>query len=482
MFFMHLVAALILLSSVAQARVSPSVTPEHSWYDSIDQLEAFGCAYATSRVLRPQSFQDLRDAVYVADSEELCRAPEWLLRERARLFYPIYTNEASVSGYFHQNDDLPLNGIEGSNSTLFPQRSARPTVDGGNFNFEFRFVTQAGKEGGLGIAMGATPGLFAGLQNYSSLTGRGYLQEAFITAGYGRTELTFGRVARQFGDARHGTLLLSRASRPIDSLELVVRPHILGSPFGFLGPVSLRVFAGNLNHSGFVDNARLGGLALSLRPAPWLELAWMELYQFGGNGIPRLEASDLLKLLIYSGDPLLEAKRSRSSVFQVSLREPKTKAKLYLQGYLEGYTGEASGLAGLWFPKVGWTDLRFELAYTAENAYTHPTYRQGLTREGIALGHPLGPDALGAYFDFGFPLFSSWRGELGFSLEARDRHPAASVATETRYGASLALKRNWYSTTFSVEARSHFAREAGYVTGQSNHFVSSLATLSYNFF
>ncbi len=482
MFFMRLVAALLLMSSVAVARITPGVVPEHSWYDSIDQLEAFGCAYATSRLLRPQAYEDLRNAVYVAETEDLCKAPEWLLGERQRLFYPIYTNAASASAYFHQNDSLPLNGVEGGGSTIFPLRSGRPTVDGGNLNLEFRFVTSAGKEGGMGLAFGVTGGFLGALQNYNSGVARFYLQEAFATAGYGRTELTFGRVARQFGDAYHGTLLLSLASRPMDSLELVVRPHILGSPFGFLGPVSLRAFAGNLDRSAFVNNARLAGLAISLRPTAWLEIGWMELYQFGGAGVPALQARDILSLLLYSGDPRLDAKRSRSSVFQVSLREPKTHAKLYLQGYFEGHTGETSGLLGLWFPKVGWSDLRFEIAYTSENAYTNSTYRQGLTREGIMLGHPLGPDAMGGYFDFGFPIFTAWRGELGLSLEARDHHPSATSVTENRYGAGLNLKRHWINTTLSLEGKYTYALGAGYVANESNNLVSALATLSYSFF
>ena len=47
---------------------------------------------------------------------------------------------------------------------------------------------------------------------------------------------------------------------------------------------------------------------LFVTAAQWLELAWMELYQFGGKGIPALEIRDILKILVYSGDPALDAK------------------------------------------------------------------------------------------------------------------------------------------------------------------------------
>jgi hypothetical protein len=420
--------------------------------------------------------------VYVAGAEDLCKAPEWLLRERQRLFHPFLANEASAAAFFQQNDRVLLEGTEAGTTPLFPLRSGRPAADGANLNLEFQFAAQAGRDDGLGIALGVTPGFALLLADYSSLTGRFYLQEAYAKIGYGWWELTFGRLQRQFGDSRHGTLLLSRSARPMDSLEIALRPHVLGTPFGFLGPFSFRIFAGNLDKSAFVSGAKLGGLEISLRPTRGLELAWMELYQFGGTGVAPLEPADLLKLLIYSADPALDAKRSRSSVFQISLREPKTHGKLYLQTYFEGYTGEVSALAGVYFPKVGSSDLRFEAAYTAEHAYQHPTYRQGLTREGLPLGHPLGPDALGGYLDLGFPLLTSWRGEVGAFAEARDRHPAAGVATEVRYGGGLSLRRHWQSTSFSLEGRYGYLQGAQYLPGQTNSVLSVQSFLSYSFF
>ena len=89
---------------------------------------------------------------------------------------------------------------------------------------------------------------------------------------------------------------------------------------------------------------------------------------------------------------------------------------------------------------------------------------------------------MGGYFDFGFPLFTSWRGELGFSLESRDRHPAADQATENRYGGAVSLKRHWTNTTFSLESKYNYLTGSGYVPNESNHLVSVLGLLSYGFY
>ncbi len=462
--------------------MSPNVDPGHSWYEAIDKLEAYGCAYPTFRLIRSQTYEDLRSAVYVQDAEELCKAPEWLLAERARLFAPAYTNAASAGVFLQQNDRLALKGLEAAVTPLFPLRQGRPDFDGVNLNLEFRAVAQAGREDHIGYALGATPGFLGAVENYSNPFGRFYLQDWFVKLGYGWAEIAAGRLPREFGDARHGNLLLSQAAKPINSVELTIRPHILGSPLSVLGPFSLKLFAGNLDRSTFVDGARLAGLALGFRPAPWLELAWMELYQFGGVGVPSVEPTDLLKMLVYLGDPALEVKRSRQSVFQISLREAKSHTKIYVQAHLDGRSGQVSGITGLYFPKLGNADLRLEAAYTAPEAYGHPTYPQGLVYEGLPLGHPLGPDALGGYVDVGFPLLRSWRGEIQGFLESRNRHPGAGTVAEERLGGGILLKRHWPATTFVLEARAASITGAGYIPNELNQVVSTRAILSYSFF
>ncbi len=110
---MFLPVALFLLSLSAQAQVSPGVSPERSSYDSIDQLEAFGCAYATSRILRPQAFADLRDAVYVAETEALCAAPELASGGAGPAFLPPHHHRSLGRGLLPPKRFPPVEGAGG---------------------------------------------------------------------------------------------------------------------------------------------------------------------------------------------------------------------------------------------------------------------------------------------------------------------------------------------------------------------------------
>jgi hypothetical protein len=302
--------------------------------------------------------------------------------------------------------------------------------------------------------LGVTPGFFAGYDTNGKILGRFYVLEGYAKIAYGFSEFTLGRLARRFGEAHHGSLLYSGASAPLDAMEYALRPIVPGGAFSFLGPVSLRTWLGSQGGSDIaVPGTWLWGVEWGLRPFHWWELAFAELIQFGGTGSPDLSVGDYMAFPFSGGTP---SQRHLSFAVNSAFWLPHHWAKVYGQVLLNRISDPAiapvSFLVGAWAPRIGRADVRLEYVRTAQGAYQHPFWTQGLTYRGSPLGHPLGADAEGLYVDVGLPpLFTWWHGEIGLLLEARGLSLAGAQGPEKRYGVSLVGGRRWgYS---DIEAR-----------------------------
>jgi hypothetical protein len=492
----YLLAGLILVwgSVVAHARITVNVPAGSPVYSYLDRLEAYGCVLPTYRATRPQSYGDLQESLIIEESNpddeggdpapSRCQAPEWLLLEKQLLTRPALQNDARVSFLALRTDAIGLRGIDATVTPLFPQRENRPTYDGLNLYTEFNANAQAGRT--WGIAISATPGWVGALADYRSPNGKFYLQEGYFKLGYRRAELLFGRTAMQFGETAHGSLLLSGATAPINQVKFTLRPHA----FSFLGPLTFETWLSTETASRFVDDAHFAGASLALRPVSGFEVAVLELFQFGGLNRPALEPSDVLSMFAYSGAAGLEAKRQRMMAWHASLWALDHGVKFYAQAAWESlgrpanwFKNDLSTLVGVWLPRIGAGEFRFEYLRTAPNAYQSRPYPQGLSYLGSPLGHPLGPDADGVYLDFGLPPLKAWRPGLGLFYEARSRSiSGAGLSPEYRYGAGLDLVKRWQNAELSLSGRLAYAANHQYLTRQNNTLGALFANWRYSFF
>jgi hypothetical protein len=480
-----LTCLVFLFSVAARAEVSPYLSSYSGAYENVEKLEALGCAYPTFRALGPQSFYDVRAALDWDAERTACDAPEWLMDERQILIRPALALELRSDGFSALDDSVQLPGISASLWPTFPMRQNRPNANGVNLSNE---LFLSGRSGGqtMGYAASATPGFYAGYDTGGAVLGRFYLQEAYVKVGFGYSEISFGRYARRFGDARHGSLLFSGASAPLDTFEYALRPYVFGGPLQYLGPFSLRTWLGNQGDSAEVPGTQLWGFELGARPFSWWEFAFAQLFQFGGVGAPYLGLGETLTQLIGGGGSGLSGRRHASLALYSGFWGPKHFVKGYGQ-VLWNRLGDSvsapfSFQAGLWFPKLNKWDLRLEYARTGSGAYEHPFWRQGLTYAGSTLGHPLGPDGEGIYLDVGLPPISTWwHSEIGGLVESRRLTPGAGQATEKRWGITAAVQRRFGLSDLSLKLAYHQVTGSQYVNGSNIQVLGVGATFRYTF-
>jgi hypothetical protein len=326
------------------------------------------------------------------------------------------------------------------------------------------------------------------LRRIDDAAGQFYLQEAYVKFGYRQAELQLGRMRLGFGGAAHGTLALSDAAASLDGIKFSLLPHQIDLvPFRWLGQFSLQVWLAGQGDSFTGHPINLYGLGIASRPVNWLELGLLELNQYSVWG-PQLSFSDVLATLAYSGSPELATKRNRAMAFHLDVWMPSRFAKLYTQVFFETLTrfsqwlsDDASSLVGIWFPKVSSFSLRLEYVHTTPHAYQYSLFSQGLTYKNTPLGHPLGPDAEGAYVDVGLPSVDEWRPVLSVFYEARGLHPAFVAATERRYGFGLDAKRRWEKFEIDLSAKYALVKNHFFLPGPDALLFGALATFSYSF-
>ncbi|MCB0406188.1 MAG: hypothetical protein KDD51_15510 [Bdellovibrionales bacterium] len=447
--FRHLLVYFFFGLAPSLYAVTPVLVPADSEiYPLFDRLDSYQCLRQTLRLLKPQTYADLRRGIFLPEGTE-CRAPVHLL-QRTRVLEPAsLANTVGVRAFLSRLDLLSLPGMGAVVSPTFPLRDGRPTVDGANLLLEAAIA--AGGAGSLGFSVGATAGYAGGWVGYDALVGNVYLNQAYIKVHYEKLELLYGRIQPGFGDARHGTLLFSRATHPISMFRLSLRPVTLGD----LGLFGFDVWWGQQDNETAVDYSHLLGLAFALRPTHWLEFGVQQLHQFGGIGAPVMDLSNFFRLFFYATDP---GYSDSVFAFHMNLWLFEHYAKLYTQWLVRDFQQESSFLVGLALPRVGMLGFNLEYVQTGTQAYSHSFWTQGLSYKRTPLGHPLGNGARGFYADVDIDTRSEWEPSIGVRYEERARNVAAP---ETRYGAGAALRRKW--DRYDVQLAVHYDRVSNHL-------------------
>ncbi len=487
---MPILIFLLLFCPFAVAAPSSDVPARSGSYQNVDDLEAFRCGYSTYRLFRPQAYADLRSTVDVQEGNPEegngCKIPRWLRKEKQILMMrPAQSPSIHFSLLAIGDEPITLRGLEATIAPSFPLWDRRGLGKGVMSYTDFAFHTQGGGEE-FGVAFGLTPSLGLSLMD-SRFYSRFYLYEAYAKLAYKWAELEIAREVLQFGNAAHGSLLLSGATSPITFARFGFRPHVIGSPLSFLGPTTFQLFVTTETGSKLTPGAHLMGVHLGFRPFTWFEFALLELYQFNGPGINGLGLTDLMKMLFYIGDADLNLRRQKQLATHLGFHITPA-IQFYFQFAFDSlgpvsrwFADDASWLVGLWLANLGKLGIRLEYVQTVPSAYQAAPWKSGLVYDGTPVGHPLGPDAEGIYVDLHFPDIKEWRPDFGVSYEKRGRHPTLGQGTDTRFGAMVGISKRWIKTEFSLQGKIAHVDNLKSVLGAQTEVAGAQFTIQYHF-
>ena len=210
-----------------------------------------------------------------------------------------------------------------------------------------------------------------------------------------------GRIARQWGPAWDGSLILGTAARPIPSVAVDARTGPL-SPDGWwwwLGELDFTAFFGEQDDDRTdINRPYLMGARVVVRPWPWLELGASRTAQWGGEGRDnslRAFWTAVAGRDNQDGDPSQQPGNQLGG-FDLRLDLSKWLGGVGLYGQMIGEDEAASlpakymYLAGAdWRQPWGmafveWTD---SMAKVAGVAYNHHIYTDGYRYAGSPMGH-----------------------------------------------------------------------------------------------
>jgi membrane-associated phospholipid phosphatase len=265
-------------------------------------------------------------------------------------------------------------------------------------------------------------------------TSRFRLLDAYVGMNLGNWQMTFGKQSLWWGPGDGGAMLWSTNAEPINMFRISrVTPFRLPSIFGFMGPIRVEFFLGQLDGHYFVKGMGgttgswteplllqpfIHGEKLSFKPTPNLEFGFFRTSIFSGTGVP-FTPHTFWKSLVGSGNGAPGSPQDpgdRRSGFDVTYRLPKLRDRvtLYGDGFSDdefspvAYWDQSAWNAGLYFPrlpKVPRLDLRVEGVFTDLPIggylghgffYWNDRYINGYTNHGYLLGSWIGRQGQGA--------------------------------------------------------------------------------------
>jgi membrane-associated phospholipid phosphatase len=261
------------------------------------------------------------------------------------------------------------------------------------------------------------------------------LLDAYVGLMLSNWQITFGRQSLWWGPGEGGALMFSDNAAPLDMFRINrVTPFKLPSVFGWLGPLRLELFLGQLRGQTFIfgeATGNVGTFGTPLRPQPMIhgerftfkptenfEFGFSRTGLFAGTGVP-FTLHTLEKSFFGTGNGLPGTSLDpgdRRSGLDWSYRVPRLRN--WLTFYGDAFTDDqispitymdrSAISAGLYLshvPGVPKLDLRVEGTYTDVPAggniccgffYANDRYLNGYTSNGNLLASWIGRDGQGA--------------------------------------------------------------------------------------
>jgi len=247
-------------------------------------------------------------------------------------------------------------------------------------------------------------------------------------------QLSFGKQSLWWGPGAGGPMMFSNNAQPITMFRVNrVSPFKLPSILGYIGPMRIELFLGQLSGQHFIfqqgpgtvgswtsplsPQPMLSGERFSFKPTPNVEFGFSLTTIFAGQGFP-FTTHTYLKSIFSAGNTVAGAPGKpgdRRSGFDLTYRLPwlRNWATFYADGFNEdqftpvAYWDRAAWTGGMYishFPKVPKLDLRMEGVYTDLPIggqvgpgywYHNATYLNGYTNEGNLIGSWIGRGSQG---------------------------------------------------------------------------------------
>lgn len=497
-----ILAALLCLASPAVAVLVSAPLPLDHWaYSALDKLEGSGLIDSSLKGSRPYTRMEAarlteaalrhRKASRLAVTEEILADLEREFRQElselkgaVRSDYVKPLRSLSLSHSWREGEDAAIAGTNARQFALDPNRQGLSFGEGHNGQLILESEARLWQR----LHLSARP-LFAIQEDGADGTLR--LLEGRAALGLGPFEVSLGRQSLWWGQGRHGSLVLSNNSKPLDMLRITnPSPVLLPWVFKYLGPFRFDVFWSELEKERFVPEPYFAGLRFNIKPLPWLEIGASRTVIFGGEGRPDIDFDEFITILFGKN---LEGDEDTSN--QLAALDARVTLPFLWNTEIYGEFGgedEAGAfiskkayLLGVYLPRLepsGRLSLRAEhanLAYDGNGPvwYRHSQYRSGYTYEGKLLGHHIGGDAYSWFVEFSALFPKGISGALSLDYQKRgDSQPEP----ETHLQPMLSL--SWQAAE-NLRLRGSYAydrvRDAGFVAGNDDTHHLTFLTLEY---
>ena len=320
------------------------------------------------------------------------------------------------------------------------------------------------------------------------------LLDSYVGLMFANWELSFGKQSLEWGPGDGGPMMFSDNIEPINMFRFNrVTPFKLPSVLGWLGPMRIELFLGQLDGYQFVAHPItsfagetgqaldpqpfIHGQKLSFKPTRNFEFGIFRTTVYGGPGYP-LTIHTLLRSLFSLGNTVAgnaDKPGDRRSGIDFTYRLPRLRdwVSFYGDGFTDdqfspiGYFDRSAWHAGLFFshiPKIPKLDFRVEGVYTDNPLggnlgdgfyYFNFTWRSGYTNNGNLIGSWIGREGQGAqaWTNYWFNA----RNRLQFNY----RHQKVSQGFIPRGGTvtDVGVKGDyWFRPNFGISASVQYER------------------------
>ena len=454
----------------SSANMGSPYVPLDSWvYPAFERLVALG--YINSAFLAMRPWTRFECARLITEAEERLEDRGSSTSDAAKIY-------DALNREFSQDIEL-LSGGENERAqvesvyTRFTEISGKPLAEGYQYDFGQTLINDYGRpyEEGLNNVTGfsgwategtlvayvsgeyqyapSAPALTQTARQFISLSqqvplppplpisdvSRFQLLDTYVGMAFDNWQITYGKQSLWWGPGNGGSMMLSNNAEPINMFRIDrVSPFKLPTILGWMGPMRVELFLGQLTGQNFVFGQYTGlvgswtapfapqpmiqGERFSFKPTSNLEFGFSLTTLFAGAGVP-FTAHTLFKSVFSfgNGNPgTPQDPGDRRSGFDLSYRLPKLRnwVTFYADGFADdqfspvAYWDRSAWTSGIYlshFPKVSKLDLRLEGVYTdlpAGGALSHGffywnvRYHSGYTNNGNLLGSWIGRESQGA--------------------------------------------------------------------------------------
>ena len=268
-----------------------------------------------------------------------------------------------------------------------------------------------------------------------SQTDRFQWLDAYVGMNLENWQISFGKQSLWWGPGAGGPMMFSNNAAPINMFRVNrVSPFKLPSVLGWLGPMRVEFFLGQVSDHYFISSSSTGsvgnwsnpvspqpmisGERFSFKPTPNLEFGFALTALFAGQGVPFTTHTYLKSIFgIGNGNPgTSKDPGDRRSGFDLSYRLPflRNFVTFYADGFADdqfspvAYWDRSSWTSGLYIshlPKIPKLDLRFEGSFSDVPAggilghgffYWNDRFVSGYINQGNLIGSWIGRDGQGA--------------------------------------------------------------------------------------